>query len=104
MFPAEKKSPAFLIVMLTITAVPPVILGQAWILSVLWSWFVVPLGVIPIGTTHAAGITFLVHYLRGTTPSKTKDADSLQLVAYAIVLPLCYLVFGAVVHYFFMGV
>lgn len=40
------------------------IIFSAYVLSVLWGWFIVPLGVSAIGIAHALGINVLVAFLK----------------------------------------
>lgn len=59
-----------------------------WVLSVLWNWFVVPLGVTAIGIAHGVGIYMVTGLLvsRGRTrpgPIKWLDAFVLPLMALA---------------------
>lgn len=51
-------------------AIPAMALLQGWILSLVWGWFVVPIGVAPIGVVHGIGIVLLVAFFRNVTPAK----------------------------------
>lgn len=54
------------------------ILG-ALVLKAMWGWFVVPLGVAPIGLAHAYGLYVLASYLTyqsdSTTEADTRDVS-----------------------------
>lgn len=41
--------------------------------SCLWAWFAVPLGAMPIGIVHMAGLDILWNALRGQTGKKAAD-------------------------------
>ncbi len=51
------------------------LVARGWSLSLLWGWFVVPLGVAAIGFWHACGISALVTMLVFQKPPKDDDAD-----------------------------
>lgn len=46
---------------------------RGWVLSYLWFWFLVPLGVPSIGVAHAMGLSLLVSLF--TAGASSKDAD-----------------------------
>ena len=77
---------------------------NGWVLSLMWAWFIVPLGVVPIRRVHALGVGVLVSLL--TSPGKrSKDERTSQeqfsdAVAHALVTPLIYLVMGWIVQRF----
>lgn len=54
----EKKAWGIIVWVLLI----PSILLRAWALAKLWLWFVVPLGVQPIGRAHAYGLAALLFF------------------------------------------
>lgn len=51
-------------------------LFNGWALSVLWGWFLVPLGLPQIGMAHAIGIGLLVGFLTKTHLHAEKEFDS----------------------------
>ncbi len=58
-----------------------VILSIAWtgyVMSVLWGWFIVPLGVIPITVWHAIGISSLIRVFTAKRSSLTKPDKALK--------------------------
>lgn len=74
---------------------------RGWILSVLWSWFVVPLGAAGIDMWHAAGFAAIVTLLTHRSESEeSEDTSKLwgRLIAAAVVLPLLMLAFGWLFH------
>jgi len=65
----------------------------------LWNWFVVPLGVMPIGFWHALGLSSLITYLTiyqipEKTPNPTKSLIE------SCILSLIILFFGWIYHMF----
>lgn len=70
------------IIVVLIAGVPLVILLHASVLSALWGWFIVPLGVAPIGIAHAFGLAVLAKYLRSQFALNSTPVE-LQSVAKA---------------------
>jgi hypothetical protein len=75
---------------------PPMALLLGWAVSLIWSWFVVPLGVAPVGVLHAAGMAlgFRLVVMAKTEPSKKHPVQvavegSVMLLA---MLGICYLI------------
>ena len=55
--------------------VPPLILWNSWILSVLWGWFVVPLGIPAIGVAHAFGLFILVKLFHNRRLTRDEEVN-----------------------------
>lgn len=84
----------------------PAALLRGWVLSLLWAWFVVPLGVPPITYLHAVGISLLASLLT----HKNSPADDAALekknahekivegIATMLVGPLFVLLLGWLIH------
>jgi hypothetical protein len=77
---------------------------NGWVLSILWGWFFVPLGIQPIRVIHAIGIGTTVSLLTSSAPrgkdereAKEKMASS---IAFLFVVPLVCIVIGWIVHSF----
>ena len=49
------------------------VLSHGFVLSKLWGWFAVPLGLTPIGVLHAAGIMAIIRLCTYSIPDITKD-------------------------------
>lgn len=50
--------------------------ATAWASTILWGWFLVPMGLPPATVVQAFGILLLIRLARGVTPSKPKaDGD-----------------------------
>jgi len=48
---------------------------QGFVLSTMWGWFVVPLGLPALGLAHAIGLSFLVRWLTHQHVSCQKDEN-----------------------------
>jgi hypothetical protein len=79
---------------------------NAWVLVILWGWFVVPTFGLPVLTiVKAVGISLVVKFMTyKSTSSDDEDAGPWKKFLYAcslaIVYPLCALGVGYVVHLF----
>lgn len=89
-------------VLLILLALGIIIVGavvKGFVLSTMWGWFIVPLGVPDIGIAWAIGITGVVGLL---TYDATLNRDSNEGLGYAfggaVVVPLVTLFFGWIVH------
>ena len=71
----RRRSDCLLIASLCAVALVSILEG--WQVSVMWSWFAVPLGFPPIGMAHAVGICTLIDAIRGDKPSEMKTAKDL---------------------------
>ena len=80
-------------------ALPAIVALRGWVLSVMWSWFMVPIGVAEIGVAHACGVSTIVAML---TYRKHKDDDDTdharRNLALAALVPLFLLGFAWVYH------
>lgn len=76
----------------------PLALLRGWVLSLLWGWFIVPLGVPAVGVVHAIGIAFVVGMF--TSAAKVDSDHPWRNIAIGFLAPLLTLAFGAIVHGF----
>ena len=55
----------------------PATIWSALVTSIIWGWFVVPLGVPPIGIAHAIGLTLLIRttVLQANVATKTVSVE-----------------------------
>lgn len=75
---------------------------NGWVLSILWSWFLVPLGVPAVNTAHAIGIATIASLLCHQ-PRKTPDdqAEAIgEIIGYYFFVPLFSLIMGAILKAF----
>jgi hypothetical protein len=68
---------------------------NAWALSVLWGWFVVPLGVNALGIAHAFGVSLVASLLVRPHRDKTTNKEEYAAeIVKVILVPLMALLFG----------
>lgn len=71
---------------------------NAWALTILWGWFIVPLGVKALSIAHAYGFTLVTGLIlsnRGIKENKGKD-DWVGSIITWLLLPLVALFFGRI--------
>ena len=51
-------------VLIVLLALPVVWMYEGWVLSILWGWFIVPMGITQISIWHAVGIALFVSLFR----------------------------------------
>lgn len=75
-----------------------------WAGSVLWGWFVVPLGAVEISLWHAAGLRAMLSLVTGRKRADADERDSLTVAlegfGAAVLVPLLALGFGWVAKAF----
>jgi hypothetical protein len=79
-------------------AVGSIVFG-GWVMSWLWAWFVVPLGVTQIGVAHAVGLMVVARCLTGFA-DLTQPSDEewiAELVARGFAAPAITLGMGAII-------
>ena len=95
-----------------ITLFSPMFVYLVWahgfVLSTLWAWFLVPLGMPVIKTVYACGIIAIIRLVTydvntfctgGNTEEKSQSDHIIRLVGIALV-PWCSLLFGYIIHLF----
>jgi hypothetical protein len=63
-------------------------LVRGFVLSILWGWFIVPLGVNPIGMAWAIGISGITTLLTYQFDTKREDAKWGKGMVFAFIMPL----------------
>lgn len=96
-----KKSTQQLVTVLAtlFIAIPLMIVWGGFALSVLWGWFIVPLGLPPIGIAMAAGLMLTVSFIR----SKCRDDDgdkNYERIIHGFAAPVFALAFGWIISRF----
>ena len=77
----------------------PIALYASWVYALLWSWFVVPFGVMAVSTWHMFGLGVLISAMTKNVPSsKGKDDSAWTPLMNAILSPTFALAFGALAH------
>lgn len=100
----ESASSALLALLLAVASVPL----TGWVASTLWRWFVVPLGVGPIGICQAIGLSTIVQLFRATLATnlmakKNEDENQLVKAVVLLVVPFLWLGSGAIAHHFMVS-
>jgi hypothetical protein len=75
--------------------------AYGWSLYALWSWFVVPLGVVSVSPAWAYGIALTVRAVTFTLPPKSTCAQRVSLgemVGRSFAGPFIFVALGAVAH------
>jgi hypothetical protein len=88
---------------LIVLMIPVSIVVNGLLLRLFWGWFVVPLGLAPIGIAHALGISVLVAMLTYEYTREPEDGRSTKEVVSsallrAVVRPLVLLAMGSIYH------
>lgn len=73
---------------------------SGFVIMVLWGWFIVPLGLVPISLAHAIGIDLLVTFIVTTNASNSTQTLFWDRFIFAIALTLVALMGGWIVHLF----
>lgn len=75
---------------------------SGYVMTVLWSWFIVPVFALPmLGLAQAIGVKLLCNMILAKVPSNDKsDGDFARVVGYAVLVPLLALTIGWVVKQF----
>jgi hypothetical protein len=84
---------------IVLIALFPIIILRGFVLSRLWAWFLIPLGLPSIGVAHAIGIAliFSAFFSKSSTTNKN---NYVERTFEGFVEVLCYWGFGAIVHWF----
>jgi len=76
----------------------PLILLQGWVFSVMWGWFVVPLGAPAVGAWHAAGLTSIWTLLTYKAKERNHTHSFLARVAVQACIYMAILGIAWVIH------
>lgn len=88
---------SFILVLLLV----PALIYRAWVLTMLWGWFLVPLGLPPVTIPLAGGIIMLGMYLTWQAPDDSKETTLktlARMIARSIISPLFFLGMGFLAH------
>jgi len=77
----------------------PIAIIRGYVLSILWGWFLVPLGVVEISVPHAIGFLLLIGLVT-PNPNEKKEGKPLEKFLSTILSPLIAWLFGAIIHYY----
>lgn len=76
------------------------IIVRGFVVSIGWGWFVVPLGVTPIGFAHALGISVFVAAMTYQISDKKTEKTGTQMMVEGLILNSILLGFMWVYHLF----
>ena len=74
---------------------------EGFVLSYLWEWFVVPLGLQPVSILHAVGLCVLLDFVtyHYYDYKKSEEVGLATSLSYILIRPIVAMVIGAAVHY-----
>lgn len=72
----------------------------AFVLTKLWGWFVVPLGMKPIGMVEALGVSLVATFLTYTYVSNDEEHSALNTQLWSILMSLLAWGFGTIYAWF----
>lgn len=78
---------------------PLLVVLNGWVGSLMWRWFVVPLGAPPIGTGWAIGLVCIVAVFAGSRATDDED-DLVKAVIFTVLQPLFLLLLGYIARHF----
>lgn len=78
----------------------PAMAWDGFVISTLWSWFVVPLGVVPIGVWHAAGLAVLTNYFKNVNVTQNEHLHGIGVLFVGALISLVALIFGWIAYMF----
>lgn len=73
---------------------------SGWVLTLLWAWFVVPLGIAQIGIAHGIGICATGRLIIGGVPSrsdKDKPTDPIERLGHSIIVLIGFPLFALLI-------
>ena len=79
---------------ITVACVP----WSMFVMTVIWGWFVVPLGLPAIGKAHAFGLTLLLSLTRSYSEDDDKKSDLTAKITLAVGVPALVLLMGYIAH------
>jgi hypothetical protein len=71
------------------------------VLSYLWEWFVVPLGLKPVSILHAIGLCVLLDFVtyHYYDYKKSEEVGLVTALTYILIRPIIAIIVGAALHY-----
>ncbi len=94
---------AILFVLVLLGTLLGIAVTHGFVLSVLWGWFLVPLGIPTLGIVQAMGFALVARYLTFHHTNCTKDEEenpASKLFARIFIHPLAILLVGWFIHLF----
>ena len=96
---------ALYILLVTIGAIAGICVLNGWVLSILWGWFLVPLGLAPISVISAIGIALILNYIQKDFKAEETEGDTaidkfVNAITKALAKPLGALFVGWIITLF----
>lgn len=93
----------FLLTVLFLVFLPCLAAYYGWAIALLWSWFLVPLGVPEISIPAACGVVLLVGLFKEVKASAKGEKDWQGQLSAVCLKPIIAVVFGWIIKTIFMG-
>jgi hypothetical protein len=77
----------------------PLGLLRGWVISIMWGWFVVPLGILPLSIVHATGLGVLITMLVLQKTSNSSEENEIEGYVASVVYPIFFLGIGWLWNY-----
>lgn len=91
--------PALLIFVGVVVYVAAAVLFRGWVISVMWTWFVVPFGLPSIGVVWAIGLSCMVGmFITSPASAKSSDDEVISKMLMPFVTGFIALLIGWIVH------
>jgi len=92
---------AFLVFLGLFAVIAALAILRGFVLSILWQWFALPLGLPEIGVAHAIGIALIVAMLAHQhSHEKQESDDPMASVLAGFLSTLLFLLVGWIIHFF----
>ena len=91
---------AILLLIIVLMAIPILAIVRGFVLSYLWTWFLVPFGLPEIGVAWAIGLSMIVAYLTHEGAYTGPADEAWGKFAGSLFSPFLLLLFGYIVHSF----
>lgn len=75
-----------------------ILIMGGYVLSLLWSWFIVPLGVSGISMVQAMGINLIAYFVKGAKSSNPEQLDKTLIERLSVIIAA--FVMGYFIHLF----
>jgi hypothetical protein len=99
----DKEKGGCFIAILIFAVLPFVLMWEAFVLTRLWAWFIVPFGIMAIGKAHAYGLVLVVSMFKGHIPDRDDEDKGIgyiffKLLMYGFGAPLMILFCGWIAY------
>lgn len=93
-----------LVILFVLAAMTAAYILNGWALQLLWQWFIVPFGVVPLTLPWAIGISIVVGFLTNhITTKKNEEVDMGKVWLTVFLRPFIAVIIGWLVHQFMVN-